>query len=244
MSEIIRTVIVAVDFGEASAKAVEVGGAIAGRAGASLQLVHAEQLDAPPYFTAAQMQALEGEARGNQRRAAEYLRAFGARHTSQPFDVRIESRAATEGILHASADAGLLVMGTHGRRGPSRWWLGSVAERVLRETAVPLLVVHAGGPEPADAMFAVGLVRGAPATAPHRTRVFAAELAAAFGGTLAESAIDDVRKARAEASATWAAIPAPTPRAGAWLSHTGEPLIRACAIPVLFVPEAEGGPMS
>jgi nucleotide-binding universal stress UspA family protein len=39
--------------------------------------------------------------------------------------------------------ADLIVMGTHGRRGPSRWMLGSVAERVGRLTEIPLLLVHA-----------------------------------------------------------------------------------------------------
>ncbi|MCL4508209.1 MAG: universal stress protein [Chloroflexi bacterium] len=36
-------------------------------------------------------------------------------------------------------NAGLIVMGTHGRSGPSRWALGSVAERVLRRSHVPIL---------------------------------------------------------------------------------------------------------
>jgi nucleotide-binding universal stress UspA family protein len=30
-----------------------------------------------------------------------------------------------------AAGVDLVVMGTHGRRGPSLWWLGSVAKRVL-----------------------------------------------------------------------------------------------------------------
>jgi nucleotide-binding universal stress UspA family protein len=39
-------------------------------------------------------------------------------------------------------DADLVVMGTHGRRGISRWLLGSVASRVLRITHVPVLLVR------------------------------------------------------------------------------------------------------
>jgi nucleotide-binding universal stress UspA family protein len=39
--------------------------------------------------------------------------------------------------------ADLIVMGTHGRRGMTRFLLGSVAEVVLRESHVPVLVVHA-----------------------------------------------------------------------------------------------------
>ncbi|OMR76942.1 universal stress protein [Burkholderia pseudomallei] len=38
--------------------------------------------------------------------------------------------------------ADLLVMGTHGRRGVSRWLLGSIAQRVARLTPIPLLLVH------------------------------------------------------------------------------------------------------
>jgi nucleotide-binding universal stress UspA family protein len=43
----------------------------------------------------------------------------------------------------ASAKAGLIVMGTHGRRGLSRLTLGSDAELVLRESPVPVLLVRA-----------------------------------------------------------------------------------------------------
>lgn len=36
----------------------------------------------------------------------------------------------------------LIVIGSHGRRGFTRWALGSDAERVVRASAVPVLVVH------------------------------------------------------------------------------------------------------
>jgi nucleotide-binding universal stress UspA family protein len=35
----------------------------------------------------------------------------------------------------------LVVMGTHGRRNPGRWFLGSVTERMLRQVSVPILTV-------------------------------------------------------------------------------------------------------
>lgn len=40
-----------------------------------------------------------------------------------------------------SERAGLVVMGTHGRRGVERWFMGSVTERLLRGTLVPLLTI-------------------------------------------------------------------------------------------------------
>lgn len=42
-------------------------------------------------------------------------------------------------------DAGLIVMGTHGRRGARRLLLGSVAENVLRRSPVPVLFVRQSG---------------------------------------------------------------------------------------------------
>jgi nucleotide-binding universal stress UspA family protein len=51
--------------------------------------------------------------------------------------------AATE-ILRVAREleADLIAMSTHGRSGPSRWVLGSVTERVLRASSVPMLLVR------------------------------------------------------------------------------------------------------
>jgi len=46
--------------------------------------------------------------------------------------------------------ADLVVMGTHGRSGVSRWVLGSVAETVLRRVPCPVLTVPAHAPAQAD----------------------------------------------------------------------------------------------
>jgi universal stress protein A len=50
-------------------------------------------------------------------------------------------------ILHAARRmrADLIVMGTHGRTGVSRVFMGSVAERVVRESRCPVLTVRAHG---------------------------------------------------------------------------------------------------
>jgi nucleotide-binding universal stress UspA family protein len=46
-------------------------------------------------------------------------------------------------LAHAAAgDADLIVMGTHGRTGATRFLLGSVAERVVREATCPVVTVH------------------------------------------------------------------------------------------------------
>lgn len=60
----------------------------------------------------------------------------------------IETHLDHDDIAHAIAReaeswrADLLVLGTHGRRGPARWLLGSVASRVARITRTPLMLVR------------------------------------------------------------------------------------------------------
>jgi nucleotide-binding universal stress UspA family protein len=44
--------------------------------------------------------------------------------------------------LQAGLDVDLIVMGTHGRRAGTRFFLGSVAERVVREAACPVLTTR------------------------------------------------------------------------------------------------------
>lgn len=41
--------------------------------------------------------------------------------------------------------ADIIIMSTHGRSGPSRWAFGSVADKVLRSSCVPVLLIRAPG---------------------------------------------------------------------------------------------------
>ena len=43
----------------------------------------------------------------------------------------------------------LVVMGTHGRRGVERWFMGSTTERLMRHSPVPLLTISETGEKPA-----------------------------------------------------------------------------------------------
>jgi nucleotide-binding universal stress UspA family protein len=56
----------------------------------------------------------------------------------------------TEALLAATQPGDLLVMATHGRGGPARWFLGSTAEAVIRRSAVPVFVVRADESTPAE----------------------------------------------------------------------------------------------
>ncbi len=63
--------------------------------------------------------------------------------------VRLEGRPSQQIVEYADEnDADLIVMGTHGRGGLDRLLLGSVAERVVRSSSIPVMTVQ--GPAEAD----------------------------------------------------------------------------------------------
>jgi nucleotide-binding universal stress UspA family protein len=80
----------------------------------------------------------EAEAREYLARLAERLRAEGLRARAR----LVVSRHAEEAILEEarSSGSGLIALATHGRGGVSRMVLGSVADKVIRGSAVPVLV--------------------------------------------------------------------------------------------------------
>ena len=232
----IASVLVPVDFGDASARAVAVAGRIAEAGGARLQVLHAEPIDAPAYFTHEQIEALAAQRRSLRHRAESYLEAFVRRNTRAPFTAVISQASPTDAIGQHARTADLVVMGTHGRTGPSRWWMGSVAERVLWETDRPLMVVHAGD-DPAR-MFTQIAVHATPPLAGEPARAFADELARTLGAPVVDRRRAPEPAAGAGDEATLAVVAVPLPHSHAWQHAVGEPLVRA-AHAVLFVPESE-----
>lgn len=233
VSAMIRSVLVPVDFGEASAHAVTLAGRLASATGAALQLLHAEPPDAPPYFTQEQMDALERERQTTRAQAARYLAQFGREHARHPFSAAVDDRSPVDAILKAASTADLVVMGTHGRQGPSRWWLGSVAERVVRESLVPVLVVKAQAMEPAAPLSRL-LVETDPSVPTTAVRDYASALASSLGARIDETAGRPLTEVVATVNPDLVIVPR-TSGTLPW-SHTHESLVRTCRVPVLFVP--------
>ncbi len=78
----------------------------------------------------------------------EYLQIRAQEFEHAGLRVQYESRCTTaaEGILQAIQKyaVDLVVMCTHGRSGVSRWVMGSIADRVLRASPVPVLLIRSG----------------------------------------------------------------------------------------------------
>lgn len=135
----ISRILCPIDFSESSQHALAQAAAVARASTAGVTLLHVfvnrPAMDLPPAM-------LEDEDR---QRLVEKLRALS--ETVAPGlrpDVRIEEApAAHEAILDAieDLDPDLLVMGTHGRSGFRRLFLGSVTEKVVRTAPCPTLVV-------------------------------------------------------------------------------------------------------
>ena len=139
-----RHVLVATDFAESSQRALDFALALANRLRAKLTLVHAAEIPAYAYEafvypTAEVVNALNASAR----RQLNTLLA-SVQKTLPDADAILRHGAAWQQILSTAEQtrADLIVIGTHGRTGASRALLGSVAERVVRLSPVPVMVVH------------------------------------------------------------------------------------------------------
>lgn len=79
------------------------------------------------------------------RRRNEYLSLTAKSFAGVAVDCQVQKAAAAASIVDCAAAEknSLILMASHGRSGLQRWLLGSVAEKVLRATVNPLLLVRA-----------------------------------------------------------------------------------------------------
>ena len=78
------------------------------------------------------------------RRRREYLEKIAPSFANGQIDCRILKGNPASSIVEYAAQnpAAIIAMATHGRSGLNRWLLGSVAEKVLRSTSNPLLLIR------------------------------------------------------------------------------------------------------
>jgi nucleotide-binding universal stress UspA family protein len=120
--------------------------AVAGRAGAALHLVHVH-VPVASAFTGGELAAdlkLDATLREQDRKYLEHLAGTLGSVSRVPVTFELMEGAVAEVLCqHASApETDLIVMTTHGRGPFSRFWLGSVADQLVRWACVPLLLVR------------------------------------------------------------------------------------------------------
>ena len=93
-----------------------------------------------------QVRDIQNQARAS---AETYVSQLANNLKNQGVTVRtvvVSGNASQEILDHASKNQiDLVIMSTHGRSGVSRWVLGSVTDRVLRHSTVPVLAVSPPG---------------------------------------------------------------------------------------------------
>lgn len=143
----IQSIVCPIDFSPGSERAMEHAMALADKFDATVHLLHVYPLDVfvgpdggltlTPEIVA---KIAEQSTQGLEKLAAPW-RAKGRKVEIHVCD----GMAAEETLRFAQKHkADLLVVGTHGRTGLSRMFMGSVAERIVRTSQIPVLTVHLG----------------------------------------------------------------------------------------------------
>jgi nucleotide-binding universal stress UspA family protein len=149
MLSTIQTIIVPTDFSSFSEIAVRSAANIGLRDAAAIHLLHVIRL--PFFHTTYDLNVPEtvwqSLRSGAQERMDETQRQLEDVGVIEVHQILTETHQPTEAIVKATRDlaADLVVMATHGRRGLKHALLGSVTERTLRSSSVPVLTVKGSG---------------------------------------------------------------------------------------------------
>lgn len=141
----IKKILAPIDFTETSARALDYAVDLAAVLGAAVTVIHVYQVTVYSFPDAVVVAppTLAAEISNTAQKALDA--AISSRRERCPL---ISSLLLTgnpwEEICRVAVEqsADLIVMGTHGRHGFMRALLGSVAERVIRVSTVPVLAVH------------------------------------------------------------------------------------------------------
>lgn len=145
------SILVPVDGSKLAERALSIAIPLAEQHGARLTLFHAHEPmmpitlagGAPVRDTAIETTMLE-EARGYLDKLAKRTAKLTTARVEPVF--RVGKVVAALTAFAAESRAGLIVISTHGRGGFQRFWLGSVADAVLRHATVPVLLVRGTRP--------------------------------------------------------------------------------------------------
>jgi nucleotide-binding universal stress UspA family protein len=134
-------ILVPTDFEAGSSKALDLAKDLSRQLSCEVVLVHVYQLPVYTYpgLEPTLLPTFSAEVTAAAKRALEHL----GREAGSLRSVLREGDPATE-ILAAATEEGarMIVMGTHGRRGLAHLLLGSVAEKVVRKSTIPVLTVR------------------------------------------------------------------------------------------------------
>lgn len=140
----IQSILVPLDGSPASEQAIAWATELAGKHQAEIALLRV--VDHPSIFSVYDLQHLEAyyqEAEGLARKYLEDVRQRWFQTNSKIRTLQVVGIPAEMILLKArELKASLVVMTSHGRDGMTRWFLGSVAEKVARHAECPVFLVR------------------------------------------------------------------------------------------------------
>ena len=139
----IKRILVPVDFSEPSRKALHYAVYFAKQFNAEILLLHVvEPSPPPPDYLAVNSSSLENSLR--EEAAGRLSRWRGEIASQTPVRTSVRSGNACLEIIRTADENNidLIIMGTHGRMGLAHLFLGSTAERVVRQGPCPAMVVR------------------------------------------------------------------------------------------------------
>jgi len=140
-----RKILCPVDFDDNSIAALQTAAELARHFDATVYVLHTVLMIMP----ATSMPVYVDLYKAQEETARNNLEQLARKHLAGiKYEIMVNMGEPAASILKAERGIGadLLVMSTHGRRGFSRFFLGSVAELVLREARCPVLTVHQHAP--------------------------------------------------------------------------------------------------
>lgn len=141
-----KKVLCPIDFEENSMAALESAAEIVRREGGTLYVLHVIQRVVQPMGMPMETDIYQAQEEAARKRLNEIARE---RLEGVAHELMTCVGDPAPSILKKQRQLGvdLIVAGTHGRRGFSRLFLGSVAEQVIREASCPVLTVHGQAPD-------------------------------------------------------------------------------------------------
>jgi nucleotide-binding universal stress UspA family protein len=141
-----RNILCPVDFDDSSMYALDTAGAVARQNDGTIFVLHVVPMIVPPIGMPVYVHLYEGQRQTASAKLEEIARK---RLTGVKYELVTEMGDPAPVILRTAhrASADLIVMASHGRRGFSRLFLGSVAELILRESKCPVLTVRYSPPQ-------------------------------------------------------------------------------------------------
>jgi nucleotide-binding universal stress UspA family protein len=156
-----RSILVPLDGSQLSERSLPLAQALARRAGAALHLAHVHIPSSAPLYTADLPLADTQLDERTRESELSYLKASAQRLRTEsdfPVDIALLDGAITDSVAELIAahvckqSIDLVVMTTHGRGGFARFWLGSVADELVRQLPVPVLLLRPDAHAPSTAV--------------------------------------------------------------------------------------------